>query len=269
MSEYLTKSGMSITYGDLHAVATRVMGDQFNDENGRLTYPDPVLYPEQADKAARVVRRGLARVVSAKPDWAWLRQAVALDLESGEDDYDMPWFFMGRILGPVTYQTPGPMREVIVTTIDDVIGKFRAGSWSEQTGDPTHCAFYVGEKTDPSQPAFWKVRFYPTPSRAVTVVMGVRAEPEAMRDSTDQFIAGSEYNRMVEAAVMLEAANEAAPERRDVLMQEYETAKGDAIRNDDRAKARNSGRLERTMGYGNGYPWYRVTSVSVNGTLVN
>jgi len=36
---------MSITYGEMLAVAARVMGDQFNDEHGRLTYPDPVNFP--------------------------------------------------------------------------------------------------------------------------------------------------------------------------------------------------------------------------------
>jgi hypothetical protein len=259
---------MSITYGEMLAVAARVMGDQFNDEHGRLTYPDPVNFPEQHDKAVRVVRRGLARAVSAKPDWNWLRQVVALDLEADEYEYDMPWFFLGHILGPVTFQTPGPMREALVVT-PDVIERLRAGDGANQTGDPVYVTFYRDQKNDPSQPAMWKAAFYPTPSRDVTVLVAVRAEPEAMRDASDQFIAGSEFNRMIEAAVMLEAANEASPERRPVLMEEYERARADAIRNDDRSKARNGGKLSRTMGGWNGYPWDRVTDVSVNGVLVN
>lgn len=259
---------MSITYGELLAVAARVMGDQFNDEDGRLTYPDPVLFPEQHDKAVRVVRRGLARAVSAKPDWNWLRQTVALDLVDGEWEYDMPWFFLGHVLGPVTFQSPGPNREAIVVS-PEVIEKWRAGDGADQTGDPVYVSFYRGEKSDPKSPAMWKAAFFPTPSRDVTVVVAVRAEPEAMRDASDQFIAGSEFNRMIEAAVMLEAANEASPERRPVLLEEYERARVDAIKNDDRSKARNGGKLEKTMGGGWAYPWYRVTDVSVNGVLVN
>lgn len=270
MSDYTVNSGMSITLGEMLAVASRAMDDQFNDEDGRLTYPDPVDYPEQHDSAMRVVKRAIRRIVGEKSDWNWMRQVVELDIEADTYQYDMPWFFAGQVLGPVTFSgTDAPMREIRVVTLDQ-IELARGGQGAAQTQDPTIVSFErVNDRTAPgarNDPAMWRAVFWPTPASARTVLMAVRAEPQAITDVGHRFIAGSENNRMLEAAVQYEAAVERNPEKLEMFRGEYADAVRKAVELDNRSKPRNGGRLEQTMGRSS--RWIsRVNSVSVNGVL--
>lgn len=256
-----------MTLGELLAVASRAMNDQFNDENGALTWPHKDTDPEAHDRSLRVVRRAFRRVIGSKPDWNWMGQTVEIELEAGTAEYDMPWYFTGQVLGPMTFTSTGaPMLSVTLVSPAQVEAS-RAGTGRDHSADPQIGAFVRKDRDNLSDPSEWKVVFWPTPSTARTVAVRIRAEPENISDAGHRFVAGSEYNRLVECAVLYEAAIEANPERREVYAGEYQSALRDAIEQDNRSKARTAGTISRTMGRPQ-YPGHRVTGFSVNGTPV-
>lgn len=268
--------GLGMTYRDLLLAAARELGCEHTDENGDPIVPPMNTAREDLRLCQLCVTRSIRRLVSASPDWSWLRQRAEITLEVGEDTYDMPWWFGGMHLGPWTYtgsSDPTRIVEVITPTLMD---QYTAAQ-GDTNAEPIYATFRQNSVpsaviTD-NQPVRWSVVFWPTPSATRTVRIDARAYPSAMSGFEDRFFAGEELNRALETCLQYEAAMERRPERLEVRRAEMMQAVSEAKALDNASRPRLAGTLVNTISRRDDYAELmrsrqRDLPTYYNGTLV-
>lgn len=158
-----------------------------------------------------IVRRGLQRLVNDHPSWRWMRQTHRLVVVSGQDEYEMPWFFSGEVLSDrVTYGVDGP-RTIVKVVPEEAVREALTASGGE-TGDPRMIAFYQPQQETPALAATrrWKALVYPTPTSTRTMEFVIRANPRMPWSLTDSHFAGMTMDHVVLSACRAEAELESS-----------------------------------------------------------
>lgn len=272
---------LGITYAELLAVAAREMGFEYIGSSGDIASPE-----DDYDLAAakRIVRRALRRVTAADTEWIWLLQRITINLvtTAGSQNVDgdparyrMPYWFGGSHMDD--WQYTGSLQPLYRPRVvnRNVFADLTSDLGTDVSADPEIITFRkltpAGGGDDPG----WELVVHPAPVRARTLEGTVRAFPENMSEDGHRFVAGPEYSRLIETAVLLEAAAENAQDMLPMRQADYQEALGEAKRMNAKTKPRYHGTLVRTLPrvrenerLDGSLHSGRVTSATVNGQSI-
>lgn len=238
-----------VLYGYLLGVAGRELGDSTLDGNGEIAPPEDT---DLLAQARVVVRRAVRRIVSERA-WEWLFQTVTVSLvaTAGADNiaadaarYRMPFWFNGVSREDFVYSGATAPLVRIEHVGPNVLANLQQ---RPSTGDPWAFAFRRLTASASQQPAGWELVCYPTPSTARTITFTAKAFPDLMSDEGHRFLAGSEYDRLIESAVLLEAAIEGRPDMIEMRRGEYADALRNAMNSNAETRPRMGGELSPVM----------------------
>jgi hypothetical protein len=199
-------------------------------------------------KCERIVRSGWERVCSDYPNWRWMIQRVAIPLSVGVGDYQMPWYFDGRIRSAITYGDGGPC--VLVREVhEDEIRIMRASQTASQ-GVPHSIGFYRDrEGTTGASKERVMMSVFPTPGSSYTLQFLCDAQPNALWELEDRPFAGARFNRAIEEACLAQAEFDML-RARGPLEQSYQQSLATAVALDQESGPRIVGTLSDTTGEG-------------------
>lgn len=266
-------SGFDLSYGDLLAVAARVMGDETLDEQGRIVAPAPDT-GEPRRRCERAVRRAMARLMGESQDWTFARNDVDLtfsatgasaqNVEGQAGDYWMPWWF--RHEAQDCWQLTGSVTGVIDIVPDSKIEEMRQSAEPSQTGVPLAASFRTRNGRQVA-------RFWPIPDAAYSARIRGKVWLEMARHDGDVFPIGVEALAALEAAVEYEAAKERglSAEMKQEKFAEWQDALRRLREADGAKKPRQAGRLRPTMRHplaGGLDPHPPANTVTFNGAAI-
>lgn len=194
----------TITFGELVVAVARQRGSA-RQVKDKFEPPTGI----ELARCHEIVRKGWLRVCVEYPQWRWMRQKMEVVLVAAQREYEMPWFFDGRVRGGLTYSSDGPRLRVDIVTEGEYLEL--TGDSSTPTGDPTRVAFYrrapgSGDGLSRAERGErWIMGCFPTPNTVRTLRCIVDAQPGGLFESKDRHFAGPTYNLLVERACLAEA----------------------------------------------------------------
>lgn len=193
------------TFRDLIIAVAVYRGTVDYDENGKQVIPDDA---GELAKCRSIVRKAWERVCYDNPRWRWMRQVVTISLPSGSEEITMPWYFDGRLLGPMTFLDSTNTLRSVITEVDELEIRTLRSATAASGAPPTLVAFYrkhaeyaAGEPRND----LYTAAFYPTPDRDYTLKCAITAQPFRMWELDDRHFAGGQFNRLIERACVAEA----------------------------------------------------------------
>jgi len=262
---------LGMTYGDMLASAAFEAGDADFDHHGKPVLP--ANDHEARHAASLVVARAVRRVVRGY-EWSWLKQTIAVAI--GPDPtplqvtgeawrYRMPWSMVSPNVDHIGYREQYDRIELA----DERVVLEARGVGEGETGIPCLAAIRAAHRRNDRSYQGCELILYPTPSEARTLEIQYRAYPEGMSDKSDTFIAGPEYNHLLDAAIRYEAKFAIRDPIAEKYKAEFDEAMALAKELNRRSRPSVLGVASSTMPseYDGGLT-SRATTVTINGNIL-
>lgn len=264
---------LGMTFGDMLANAAVETGDA-NYVHGKAVLPADD--PEARHNATTVVMRAVRRVVAGY-QWSWMEQSIAVTIDSDDTPitlagepwrYRMPWSMAANGVRHVGYRDQFYR---IQHVSPDMILDLRQ-SCPDATGMPTHVSFRAAPRGTASGYTGCEMIVFPEPNAEAVIEIRYRAYPEGMSDLSDTFIAGPEFNMVLDAAIRYEAKFSIGDPRAESFKAELMEAMELARETDRRSRPAHSGVMSYTMQppgmWDDEVPLRQPSSIEVNGIVI-
>lgn len=222
-----------MTYAELKSLCQRSLGLD----------SDSALSSEESARVERVIKKAIRRIVTARR-WMWLTTAWDVEMVAGVDRYKAPWFY-GGLMG-AAWASDGP-RTAIHPIGELDMRRRRQGEPCSGTPD---CVTFVRDAQDENGAVIpgYSMLVHPTPDERFVMTLMLLTYPEGMSEDGDRFLAGHFFDRLLEAAIELEACIDRRLEgETQARAADYGAALSDAIRHDDQMRPVRVGRLSKTI----------------------
>lgn len=264
---------LGMSFGDMLANAAVETGDaQYSHGKARLPDNDD----EARHNATTVVMRAVRRVVRSY-DWSWMDQehAVTIDGEatpftiSGEFwRYQMPWSMAVGSAKNVGYRQQYDMIDLVTP---DLLMRMRQAD-PNATGMPRFVSFRPAQRKSQASYGGCEMILYPTPTDEEVLEIQYRAYPEGMSNASDVFLAGPEYNSLLDAAIRYEAKFSIKDPDIAMYKAEFDEALAMAQTLDRRSRPAQAGTMAQTMPMPGDDAFdpmsFPPTITTVNGTVI-
>lgn len=239
---------LGMTFGDMLANAAVETGDA-SYIHGKAVLPSN--NDEARHNAGTVVMRAVRRVVRSY-NWSWLDQEIAVTIDGGETPltingefwrYQMPWSMAAGGVKNVGYRQQYDTIELVTP---DLLIKMRQ-SGVDVEGTPGYVSFRPAQRKAQASYGGCEMILYPTPVSEAVLEIQYRAYPEGMSNMSDTFIAGPEFNSLLDAAIRYEAKFSIKDPDVSMYKGEFDEALAMAKELDRQSRPAQAGSMSLTM----------------------